>query len=154
MKARPWVQDDRVDATTTATSKKVDITCLARTPAAASAAPRSLLPSANSPTALAIDAASARTQCSYIRTSSTLSRLQSISNATLVSAAIADQQSSKNLDSSEKFSLGDPAGVRANPLAEAGGDEGYKATLELRHFFSPTLRGTLFYDWGEGTINK
>jgi hemolysin activation/secretion protein len=72
----------------------------------------------------------------------------------VVFASINGQQASKNLDSPEKFSLGGPSGVRASPLAEAGGDEGYKVTLELRHSFTPALQGTLFYDWGEVTINK
>jgi len=157
--------DDRVDATATATAKKADVTSLGLSGRLQDAIAGGGITGGeitvamgklaiNSPTALAIDAASARTQGSYTRTSWSLNRLQRITNESLVYLSIAGQQASKNLDSSEKFSLGGPAGVRAWPVAEAGGDEGYKGTLELRHSFTPALQGTLFYDWGEVTINK
>lgn len=108
----------------------------------------------NSPSALAIDAASAQTSGGYNKVAYSASRLQRITNESLAYFSITGQQASKNLDSSEKFSLGGPSGVRAYPTAEAGGDEGYKATLELRHSFTPGWQGTLFYDWGEVRINK
>lgn len=157
--------EDRVDSTATATTKKADVTSVAISGRLQDAIAGGGITSGEltlamgqlaiqSPAALAIDAASARTQGSYTRTSWSLNRLQRITNATLVYGAVNGQQASKNLDSSEKFSLGGPTGVRAYPLAEAGGDEGYKATLELRHSFTPSLQGTLFYDWGEVTINK
>jgi hemolysin activation/secretion protein len=157
--------DDRVDATATATTKKADVTSIGLSGRLQDAIAGGGITSAeltvalgqlaiHSPAALANDAASARTQGRYTRTSWSLNRLQRLTNATLVYAAINGQQASKNLDSSEKFSLGGPSGVRAYPLAEAGGDEGYKATLELRHALTPSLQGTLFYDWGEVTINK
>jgi hemolysin activation/secretion protein len=38
----------------------------------------------------------------------------------------------KNLDSSQKFILGGPTGVRAYPVGEAPGDEGHAFTLESR----------------------
>jgi hemolysin activation/secretion protein len=157
--------DDLVDATATATAKKVSITSLGLSAQLQDAIAGGAISNAeltvaigklaiNSPTALAIDAASAETQGSYTRISWSLSRLQRITNESLVFASINGQQASKNLDSSEKFSLGGPSGVRAYPLAEAGGDEGCQATLELRHSFTLTLQGTLFYDWGDVTINK
>jgi len=43
------------------------------------------------------------------------------------------QSASKNLDSSEKMSLGGAGGVRAYPTSEAIGDEGVLAQLELRY---------------------
>lgn len=156
--------DDRVDATASATTKQADITSLGlsgrlQDAMAGGGISRGELTvvmgklAIHSPAALAIDATSARTQGSYTRTAWSLNRLQRISNRTLVYAAVNGQQASTNLDSSEKFSLGGPSGVRAYPLAEAGGDEGYKGTLELRHSFTPALQGTLFYDWGEVTLN-
>ena len=39
------------------------------------------------------------------------------------------QLSSKNLDSSEKFTLGGIGGVEAYPSGEASGDEGRKISL-------------------------
>ena len=62
------------------------------------------------------------------------------------------QSANKNLDSSERFSLGGPAGVRAYPLGEAIGDDGCLAQLELRYqvgAFSPYA----FYDAGTVRIN-
>lgn len=157
--------EDRVDSTSTATAKKADVTSVAISGRLQDAIAGGGITSAeltvamgtlqiNSPSALAIDAASAQTSGGYTRTAWSLSSLQRITNESLVYASITGQQASKNLDSSEKFSLGGPAGVRAYPLAEAGGDEGYKATLEMRHSFTPSWQGTLFYDWGEVTINK
>lgn len=157
--------DDRVDSTATATAKKAGVTSIGLSGRLQDAVAGGGITSGeltialgklaiNSPTALAIDAASAQTSGRYTRTAWGLNRLQRIANESLVYLSIAGQQASKNLDSSEKFSLGGPAGVRAYPLAEAGGDEGYKGTLELRHSFTPALQGTLFYDWGEVTINK
>ena len=63
------------------------------------------------------------------------------------------QQASKNLDSSEKFSLGGVSGVRAYPSSEASGDEGYKLSFEVQYDLSKPdmdfdLIGTLFYDYG------
>ncbi|MDB5244071.1 MAG: ShlB/FhaC/HecB family hemolysin secretion/activation protein [Spirosoma sp.] len=107
-----------------------------------------------SPTALLIDSLSARTNGSYSKVTYGASRLQRITNDTLVWFALTSQQAGKNLDSSEKFSLGGPSGVRAYPQGEASGDEGYKATIELRQALMPNLQGTLFYDMGTVRINK
>lgn len=65
---------------------------------------------------------------------------------------VSAQGADKNLDSSEKFSLGGPNGVRAYPVDEAIGDEGWLAQIELRHamkFLSPYL----FYDFGNVQVN-
>ncbi len=64
------------------------------------------------------------------------------------------QYASKNLDSSEKFSLGGVSGVRAYPSGEASGDEGHKLSLEVQYDLSKPdmdfdLIGTLFYDYGK-----
>ena len=107
-----------------------------------------------SPTALAIDAASAQTNGSYTRVSYALSRLQSLSDAMQLAVSVNGQQANKNLDSSEKFSLGGANAVRAYPQSEATGDEGYKATIELRRTLAPNIQGTVFYDFGSIRINK
>lgn len=157
--------NDQVDATATSTGKKVVVTSLGLSGnlqdslggGGISSAELSVVLGTlhiHSPSALAIDAASAQTDGSYTRVAYGLSRLQRISNDFLLFISVAGQQASKNLDSSEKFSLGGPNGVRAYPTAEAGGDEGNKATLEFRYNFLPTLQGSLFYDVGEVRINK
>lgn len=47
--------------------------------------------------------------------------------------AISGQFASKNLTSAEKFVLGGPGRVRGYPAGEAGGDQGFVATGELRY---------------------
>jgi hemolysin activation/secretion protein len=108
----------------------------------------------SSPGALAIDAASARSDGVYTRFSYGAARLQRLSRSNFLSLGLSGQRASKNLDSSEKFSLGGAHGVRAYPQGEGIGDEGYLAQLELRHDFTNTLQGTLFYDAGSVTINR
>lgn len=107
-----------------------------------------------SPGALAIDAASAQSNGAYTRLSYSAARLQRLTRSNVLSLALSGQWASKNLDSSEKFSLGGANGVRAYPQGEGIGDEGYLAQLELRHDFTNTLQGTLFYDTGSVTINR
>ncbi len=106
-----------------------------------------------SPSALAIDAASAQSNGTYTRVSYSASRLQRLSASNQLWVTVSGQQASKNLDSSEKFALGGANGVRAYPQGEGIGDEGYLATVEWRYDFSGTLQGTLFYDTGSVTIN-
>ncbi len=48
----------------------------------------------------------------------------------------AAQLASKNLDSSESFILGGANGVRAYPLGEGSGDEGWLAQIETRYSIS------------------
>ena len=110
--------------------------------------------SINSPGALAIDAVSAQTNGGYTRVSYSLGRLQRITDGALLSVTLNGQQASKNLDSSEKYSLGGVNGVRAFPQGEASGDEGYRVTFELQQALTSNLQATLFYDLGEITINK
>src|SRR6185312_6208123 len=60
------------------------------------------------------------------------SRLQRITQRTTLSGSYFGQLSSGNLDSSEKFNLGGPYGVRAYPVGEASGDEGHLFNVEFR----------------------
>jgi hypothetical protein len=102
--------------------------------------------SINSPTALAIDNASAQSNGSYTRFSYGANRLQRFTDSTFLALSMSGQTASKNLDSSEKFSLGGINGVRAYPQGEASGDEGYRGTVELRHNVIPNVQATVFYD--------
>ncbi|MES2280981.1 MAG: ShlB/FhaC/HecB family hemolysin secretion/activation protein [Pseudomonadota bacterium] len=158
--------NDRVDSTATQTGKKIGVTTLglsgniqdALWGGGISSFDLSLVMgklAIQSPTALTIDSASARTNGSYNRVSYNLNRLQRLSNSTLLAAGFSGQFAGKNLDSSEKFSLGGLNGVRAQPQGEASGDEGFRGSLELRQAFTPNIQGTLFYDFGSITkINK
>ena len=53
-----------------------------------------------------------------------------------------------NLDSSQKFYLGGPTGVRAYPSSEGSGSEGYLLNLELKKDLPFNLTGSIFYDEG------
>ena len=94
----------------------------------------------------------------YRKTSASLLYLQALSRDWTVYASVLGQRASKNLDSSEKFSLGGAQGVRAYPVGEAAGDEGALATLELRYALPQWLGATpqlvLFADSGRVRINK
>ena len=79
-------------------------------------------------------------------------RLQALPAGFSLMAHLSWQQADKNLDSSEKLSLGGASGVRAYPSGEATGDEGGLAQLELRYGagdFAPYA----FMDAGRITVN-
>ena len=58
------------------------------------------------------------------------------------------QLTDHNLDSSQKFYLGGPTGVRAYPTSEGSGSEGYLLNLELKKDLPFNLTGSIFYDEG------
>ncbi len=100
-----------------------------------------------------------RTAGSYNKLSYNLSRLQRVSDRISLYLAISGQNASKNLDSSEKFVLGGPSGVRAYPVGEATGDEGYLINAEVRWDMpDQTSLGLIqlvgFIDTGHITLNK
>jgi hemolysin activation/secretion protein len=103
---------------------------------------------------LVIDEATVQTNGTFTRFDYNLNRLQRLSDSYTLSLALSGQFASKNLNSSEQFSLGGVYGVRAYPQGEAAGDEGHLATMELRHNFSERLQGVLFYDAGTIMINR
>ncbi len=78
------------------------------------------------------DAFTARTQGSFGKWNLNLTRLQNVSERLALYLSYSRQWATKNLDSSEKFSLGGPYGVRAYPTGEAAGDDGWRFTGELR----------------------
>ena len=88
-----------------------------------------------------------------------LGRLQRLSSAMNLNISATAQKSLNNLDSSEKFSLGGPNGVRAYPVGEAPGDDGQLFNADLRYNVPfKKLCGTLqlvgFYDAGHVTLNR
>ncbi len=70
------------------------------------------------------------------------------SNGTRRMALFKAQLSSGNLDSSSKFSLGGPAGVRAYPVGEGSGDQGLQLSLEARRAMGASGTGLAFFDLG------
>lgn len=105
-------------------------------------------------TALATDAASAQTDGMFTKLGYNLGRLQRLTDKDTLSLAFSGQQASKNLNSSEKFSLGGANGVRAYPQGEGSGDQGWMMNAEVRHSLQDNLQGVVFYDTGSVTINR
>ncbi len=108
----------------------------------------------DTPVAKAIDGVTARSGGSFTKANLSLMRLQALTEKTSLYGSFQAQWASKNLDSSEKFTLGGAYGVRAYPLGEANGDEGWLLNLELRHDFAPGWQLTGFVDAGHVDINK
>lgn len=112
------------------------------------------------PVARAVDAITARSQGAYNKLSFTASRLQQITDSVSFFAGISGQGASKNLDPSEKMSLGGMDGVRAYPQGESFGDQGYLVNLEARLLLpkAESLPGRMhligFVDAGSVTIDK
>src|SRR5262249_40951483 len=85
----------------------------------------------------ALDETTAQTNGGYTKAAYSCARLQRLGQTLFLYAALVGQVASKNLDSSEKFGLGGPFGVRAYPTGEATGDEGLLVNLELRRDVGP-----------------
>ncbi|KQP38895.1 hypothetical protein ASF44_10655 [Pseudorhodoferax sp. Leaf274] len=81
------------------------------------------------------------------------SRQQVLTPSLSLFMATSGQFTGRNQDSSEKFYLGGPYGVRAYPVGEAGGSKGVMANIELRQKLSDGLVATAFYDWGQVSTN-
>jgi len=104
------------------------------------------------------DALGLRTQGDFHRFNVDALRLQALpANFSLLLRA-SGQWASKNLDSSETFSLGGPYGVRGWPVGEGRGDMGLLGTAELRYdvpgFDLGALQFSAFLDAGRIRINK
>ncbi len=77
-----------------------------------------------------------------------LARQQALTGTLGLYASLAGQWAGDPLDSSEKFYLGGPSGVRAYPVNEGPGNSGQLANLELRWSLPLGAMVTGFYDWG------
>ena len=102
----------------------------------------------------AADDATVRTDGQYTKVTYSLARLQKLVGPTSLYAEFSGQLASKNLDSSEKFTLGGPQGVRAYPQGEAAGDEGMLLNLELRYEVSQSLQLAAFVDHGKICLHR
>lgn len=100
------------------------------------------------------DAASARTQGSYSKIAYSAASLRRMGQGLYFYAGLSGQLASGNLDSSEKFILGGPLGVRGYPSGEAAGDEGLLLNLELRLEVQPRLQLAAFVDYGEIRLHR
>lgn len=107
----------------------------------------------DSPGAEAIDAQGAKTAGSYSKVYFSAERQQRLPADFMLNLSLRGQWTDGNLDSSERFSLGGPYGVRAFASSEALGDRGWLGTVELRYAFSPSIVGSIFHDHGEVSVN-
>jgi hemolysin activation/secretion protein len=97
---------------------------------------------------------SANTAGQFSKLGYSLGRQQRLNDTDTMLFQLSGQIASKNLNSSEKFSLGGANGVRAYPQGEASGDMGWMLNLEYRRALAPQLQGFAFYDAGSVTINR
>ena len=81
-------------------------------------------------------------------------RLQALGSRFQLYTQFSAQLSSRNLDSSEKFNLGGPYGVRAFALGAGSGDQGWQATAELRYLVAPGWQLSTFADTGRIQLSK
>lgn len=101
----------------------------------------------------AADAAGTKAQGHFTKLHYSINRLHNLTDSTSLYGVLQGQFASKNLDSSEKFYLGGPYGVRAYPNNEGGGSAGHLLTAEIRQTLPQNLLLTGFYDWGHVTVN-
>ncbi|WP_446904763.1 ShlB/FhaC/HecB family hemolysin secretion/activation protein [Burkholderia sp. YIM B11467] len=81
-------------------------------------------------------------------------RIQALGGRFQLYGQVSAQLASRNLDSSEKFSLGGPYGVRAYALGEGSGDQGWQASAELRYLVAPGWQVSTFVDAGGVQVNR
>ena len=105
-----------------------------------------------SPTQL-LDSYSTKTAGDFRLIRYAMSREQALYGPFSAYAGLSGQIAYDNLDSSEKFYLGGPNGIRAYPMNEQGGASGSLLKLELRGAFPQNIGGSLFYDLGHVSIN-
>jgi hemolysin activation/secretion protein len=104
--------------------------------------------------ALAADQSARQTQGSYQKLAFNLSRRQAAGQSLEINASLTGQVAEKNLDSSERFTLGGPTGIRAYPIGEATGDEGWLAKLIASYTVSKQLTASAFVESGFVKLNK
>lgn len=94
------------------------------------------------------DSFTARTAGWFDKVVASVSRNQSLPGDWSLVLSYSGQRTKKNLDSSERFFLGGPTGVRAFPVSEGGGSEGDLLQAELRKKLSHGFELRLFRDHG------
>ncbi len=102
----------------------------------------------------AADAAGVRTGGGFQRLQLQLGRKQALDDRTLLLANFSAQWASRNLDSSERMTLGGLQGVRAYPTGEGSGSEGALLNVELRRRLTSTWSVSTFVDHGQTTLFK
>jgi len=94
------------------------------------------------------------TQGSFDKLSFQVSRLQRVVQNHALHLSIGGQLAGKNLDASEKISLGGAQAVRAYPLGEVLADQGLTGSIEWRWSVNPQWTIYPFYDAARGWRSK
>lgn len=81
----------------------------------------------------AADTTTARTSGKFSKANLSAARLQHLDSQFSLFVSASGQMADKNLDSSEKFILGGPSGIRAYPVGEGSGDDGWLTNAEVRY---------------------
>jgi hemolysin activation/secretion protein len=113
----------------------------------------------NNTTDRQLDALTAGTAGGFSKVTWSASRLQGFEGAPQWSllVGVSGQMGGRNLDSSEKFILGGPVGIRGHAVGEASGDSGWLANLEVRREFgfgdAVRAQAVAFVDHGRVTLH-
>ncbi len=100
------------------------------------------------------DSTTAKTDGIFSKFGFNLTRIQQLTQKDSLWITAKGQYALNNLDSAEKMFLGGPTGIRAYPAAEANGDHAFIINAELRRFLFEKFQATVFYDWGEVSLNR
>lgn len=100
------------------------------------------------------DAVTAQSGGNFNKWNGQLTHLLRVTGSAAVYMGLTGQVAGKNLDSSEKFSLGGAQGVRAYPSGEGSGDEGWLMNLEWRQELAREWRMVAFADVGQVTLHR
>ena len=104
------------------------------------------------------NAATANTQGHFSKWTTNLARQQGLSMNSSVYVSFVGQWTNKNLDPSQKMSMGGPYSVRAYNIGALSGDVGYFVTGEYRYGLGQAWDGqwqaTAFVDSAQITVNK
>ncbi len=103
--------------------------------------------------ALADDRLGRRVQGSFWKATYYLTLFKPLADDWALSGTVRGQTAQKNLDSSERFSLGGVGGIRAYPTAEGLGDEGWMVNVDLVRRIAETLSVSAFVDAGQTTVH-
>jgi len=94
------------------------------------------------------------TEGSFDKLTFRVSRLQSVLPQHSLYLSLGGQWANKNLDASQKLSLGGARAVRAYPSGELLVDQGVIGTVEWRWSFNEEVTPYVFYDAARGDISK
>jgi hemolysin activation/secretion protein len=90
-----------------------------------------------------------QTPSQFNKLSYALSRVQTLEPETSkLQLSLTGQMASQNLNSAEQFYLGGPYGIRAYPVAQAGGSQGWLGSVEYQHRLPENWTGVAFLDAG------